>query len=763
MRLLMRYILIFLLVFFGFQSNAQRVGVVLSGGGATAMAHIGFLRTLEEHNIPIDYIAGTSMGAVIAAFYASGYSIDEMEAICTSKEFVMMSEGQLPEELKFYYLNDDPNAALVNLKYSGGEHLSNAIPTNLIDPSFVDWFHMQSLSSANALARENFDSLFVPFRCVAADVTNQRQIVFKSGPLNEAVRASSTYPFYIPPRKVNGDLLYDGGIYNNFPVDVMYREFMPDVILGSDVSGGNKSPDPDNLISQLRALIITRSEQDIPCPELFVIHPNVQGVSTFDFEKASVAIQTGAQETNSHISEIESLITRRVERSEVEARRSAFRKKCPVIEVDEIQLEGIGRGQKAYINELLGKKKEGQFSLEEMRKSYFRVIADDGIQGIYPIAKYKPATNSFLLKLDVKKEKDLFVSFGGNFSSRNISTGFVDFKYHLFGRVNTSLELNSYYGRYYASLMFKARWRFNLFNLPLSTELSYVQNRYDYYKSLATYFEDLKPSYVLLNERFGQYSLLSPAGRRGKIRFDEIYTYQFDRYYQTKNFLSTDTADMTQFEAVISRLSYERNTLNRIQYASSGTLVRLSAKGVWGWENTIPGSTSLNRDTTHTFHSWYTVRGYYENYFLQLKRFTLGGRAEGVYSSLPRFQNYVATVLNSPTLTSFQEFQTLYLPTYRSPAFVSMSFSGILHVSKKVDLRTDWYAFHPFYRIEKGVDGSAEYIKDYKSYTLASASVIFHSPIGPASISANYYEMKENPWSILFNLGLVISNPSPRN
>ena len=311
--------------------------------------------------------------------------------------------------------------------------------------------------------------------------------------------------------------------------------------------------------------------------------------------------------------------------------------------------------------------------------------------------------------------------------------------------------------------MFKARWRFNVFNLPLSTELAYVQNRYDYYKSLATYFEDLKPSYVLLNERFGQYSLISPAGRRGKVRFDEIYTYQFDRYYQTKNFLSTDTADMTQFDALMSRLSYERNTLNRVQYASSGTLIRVSAKGAWGWENTIPGSTSLNRDTTHTFHSWYTVRGYYENYFLQFKRFTLGGRAEGVYSSLPKFQNYVATVLNSPTVTSFQEFQTLYLPTYRSPAFVSMSLSGIVHMSKKVDLRADWYAFHPFYRIEKDVNGGAQYVKDYKSYTLGSASVIFHSPIGPASISANYYEMKENPWSILFNLGLVISNPSPRN
>ncbi|MFY8077821.1 MAG: patatin-like phospholipase family protein, partial [Flavobacteriales bacterium] len=249
----LRLALVFLVVFMQMQkASAQRVGVVLSGGGATAMAHIGFLKALEENNVPIDYICGTSMGAVIASFYAAGYSTRQMDSLCRTPEFTMLSEGaELPIDLQFYYLKSEPTASMVSLKYSGGDNISNTLPTNLINPALMDWVHMKLLSAASEAARQNFDSLFVPFRCVAADVKDKREVIFKSGSLNEAIRASCTYPFYIPPRRVDGKLLYDGGIYNNFPIDVMYRDFHPDVILGCNVSGIPADPKENNLMSQL--------------------------------------------------------------------------------------------------------------------------------------------------------------------------------------------------------------------------------------------------------------------------------------------------------------------------------------------------------------------------------------------------------------------------------------------------------------------------------------------------------------------------------
>lgn len=755
---LMRIILFALLVFLSrIHVNAQRVGVVLSGGGATAMAHIGFLRALEENHVPIDYICGTSMGAVIASFYAAGYSTHQMDSLCRTPEFTTLSEGdELPMDLQFYYLKSEPTASMVSLKYSGGDNISNTIPTNLINPALMDWVHMKLLSAASEAARQNFDSLFVPFRCVAADVKNKQEVIFKSGSLNEAIRASITYPFYIPPRRVNGKLLYDGGIYNNFPIDVMYRDFHPDVILGCNVSGGPADPKENDLMSQLEAMIVSQKEVFIPCEEVFIVEPNSRNTTTFEFVNASAAMDSGYVATLRSLNEIKKIVGREISDSDLRLKRNVFQSKCIPIVVDEVRLEGMPKGQTQYVRELLGRK-ENSLPLNELQRTYFRVLADGSIKSLYPKMYYKPSDGKYILDLQVQREKDLIVSFGGNFSSRSINTGYVGLRYNLFGRVNTVLEGNSYFGRYYGSVQAKARSKIMIFNYPIAFEVSFTQNRWDYYKSLTTFFEDVKPSYVLLNEQFGEASWILPAGRKAKFKIDAIYTHQYDSYYQTKNFLSVDTADLTEFNARMIRFNYVRSTLNRIQYASSGSQIRVVGKGVSGNEYTIPGSTSLNRDTLTNHHSWMQLRVYYENYIIDLPRFSLGIKAEALWSGQKDFQNATATSIMSPTPSFFPEFKTFYLPVYRGTSFMSVGISPVLHLTKGIDLRADVYGYQPF-------QASAVPSYDYKrTYTLGSGTLVYHSPIGPVSLSANYYEQKEKPWSILFNLGFIISNSSPRD
>jgi len=749
---------VFLLVFMQMhKASAQRVGVVLSGGGATAMAHIGFLRALEENNVPIDYICGTSMGAVIASFYAAGYSTKQMDSLCRTPEFTMLSEGaELPVDLQFYYLKSEPTASMVSLKYSGGDNFSNTLPTNLINPALMDWVHMKLLSAASEAARQNFDSLFVPFRCVAADVKDKREVIFKSGSLNEAIRASITYPFYIPPRRVDGKLLYDGGIYNNFPMDVMYRDFHPDVILGCNVSSAPADPKENNLMSQLEAMIVSQKEVFIPCEEVFIVQPSSSNTSTFEFANSMAAIDSGYVSTMRSLPEIKKIVEREISLEELKKRRGQFRSKCAPIVVDEVRLDGLPKGQTQYVRELLGRK-ESALPLNELQRTYFRVLADGSIKSMYPKMYYKPSVGKYVLDLNVQREKDLIVSFGGNFSSRSINTGFVGLRYNLFGRVNTVLEANSYFGRYYGSVQAKARSKIMLFNLPIAFEVSFTQNRWDYYKSLTTFFEDVKPSYVLLNEQFGEASWILPAGRKAKFKIDAIYTHQYDSYYQTKNFLSIDTADLTAFNAKIVRFNYVRSTLNRIQYASSGSHIKVVGKGVTGTEYTIPGSTSNNRDTLSNDHSWLQMRVYYENYVINQPRFSFGIKAEVLWSGQKDFQNATATSIMSPTPSFFPEFKTFYLPVYRGTSFFTVGISPVLHLTKNVDLRADLYGYQPF-------QATAVPSSDiYRTYTLGSGTLVYHSPIGPVSLSANYYEQKVNPWSILFNLGFIISNPSPRD
>jgi NTE family protein len=509
-------------------------------------------------------------------------------------------------------------------------------------------------------------------------------------------------------------------------------------------------------MSQLEAMIVSQKEAFIPCEEVFIVQPNSNNTTTFEFANSMAAIDSGYVSTLRSLPEIKKIIEREISLQELKSRRVQFRSKCAPIVVDEVRLEGLPKGQTQYVRELLGRK-ESALSLNELQRTYFRVLADGSIKSMYPKMYYKPSVGKYVLDLSVQREKDLIVSFGGNFSSRSINTGYVGLRYNLFGRVNTVLEANSYFGRYYGSVQAKARSKIMLFNLPVAFEISFTQNRWDYYKSLTTFFEDVKPSYVLLNERFGEASWILPAGRKAKFKIDAIYTHQYDNYYQTKNFLSIDTADLTEFNAKVVRFNYVRSTLNHIQYASAGSQIKVVAKGVSGTEYTIPGSTSSNRDTLSNSHSWLQMRVYYENYVINQPRFSFGIKAEVLWSGQKDFQNATATSIMSPTPSFFPEFKTFYLPVYRGTSFFTVGISPVLHLSKNVDLRADVYGYQPF-------QATAVPTSDiYRTYTLGSGSLVYHSPIGPVSLSANYYEQKEKPWSVLFNLGFIISNTSPRD
>ena len=223
-----------MLSFFGYP---QKVGLVLSGGGALGLAHVGVLKALEENNIPVDYITGTSAGAMIGSMYSAGISPQQMEYLFFDDKFELMSNGGIETQYKYFFRKTESDASIVNVRFSNDFNVSKSLPTNLTNPISLDFEYMKQYSNISAQANYNFDSLFVPFRCVASDISTKSQVVFGTGHLNQAVRASMTYPGYIRPIMVEGKLLFDGGLYNNFPSDIMYDEFMPDIIIGVNFSG----------------------------------------------------------------------------------------------------------------------------------------------------------------------------------------------------------------------------------------------------------------------------------------------------------------------------------------------------------------------------------------------------------------------------------------------------------------------------------------------------------------------------------------------
>jgi len=191
-------------------NSQERIGLVLSGGGAAGLAHIGVLKALEENGIPIDFITGTSAGALTGAMYSAGYSPQEIEAFVLSDEFQQMTSGELDASKRFLFRESDQHAGTVDFSFSKDSLLRRSIPLNLVSPALLDFKMMQIMGTVGASRNNDFNNLFVPFRCVASDFLTKKSVVFSKGNLNEAVRASMTYPLYVNPIRINGTLFFDG-------------------------------------------------------------------------------------------------------------------------------------------------------------------------------------------------------------------------------------------------------------------------------------------------------------------------------------------------------------------------------------------------------------------------------------------------------------------------------------------------------------------------------------------------------------------------
>ncbi|NNC82147.1 MAG: hypothetical protein HKN79_01095 [Flavobacteriales bacterium] len=755
--------IVFLIALLGsVQFSAQeRVGLVLSGGGASGLAHIGVIQALEENDIPIDYIAGSSMGAIIGGLYAAGMTTDEMKEYFTSDEFMNSITGKLDEQYTYYFKKESPDASMVNMKIDPDTVLLRTIPSYVVSPVQVDMRMLESVSKSIAIADYDFDELMIPFRCVAADIVKKEQVVFSEGELHKALRASSTFPFYFKPLSLDGRLLFDGGLYNNFPLDVMYEEFMPDVIIGSSVSLETPPPDVDDLFSQIENMIVNRGSEILPCAEGIIIRPNT-GVSTLDFRSAEKAILQGYEETKTLMDSITGIVDRRYEKHDRDLDREIFTGEAEEYRLGEVKMEGISEPTERYFRKVLRLDSEHRpVTLEEMKPLYYRIFGDDKINYVYPSIRFNKDTERYDLTLNIEKEKRLFIDFGGNFSSRPVNTGFVGLRYNLLGSTPKTFYANSYFGKFYNSLLGRGRIDLPGRN-PYFLSVTGVLSQWDYFESFATFFQETRPSFILENERTLSLEIGRPLSNRSKLIADVTYSYDEDQYYQTSDFTNVDTADVTLFEYITAGLTYERNTLNRKLYPNEGTHFYLKASYIDGREVTTPGSTGIFSERIRKEHDWYMVRLSYENYFKTIGKLDIGLQMDGVYSTQDFFANQKATLLNAPYFQPIPESRTLFQDEFRAHVFAAAGVKLVYELTGSIDLRLENYIFQPQNEIQADEDLAPRYSDDFlKRFYIGSGSAVFHSPVGPVSFSVNYYDQREEPWSWILNFGYLIFNPRP--
>jgi NTE family protein len=283
------------------EAPRPKIGLVLSGGAARGLAHIGVLKALEEQGIKIDAIAGTSMGAVIGGLYASGYQIDELEKLALSIDWQQaLSDAPPREDVPFRRKQDDRDF-LVKQKLSFRDDGSLGLPLGVIQGQNLALL-LESLLAHTSDTRD-FDKLPIPFRAVATDIASGEKVVFRKGHLPQVIRASMSIPAVFAPVELNGRLLVDGGMTDNIPLDVA-REMGVDIAIvvdiGTPLRNRKQLTTVVDVLNQSITLMTRRnSEEQLAAlhKDDVLIQPPLASFGVTDFGKAQEMIDAGYRAT----------------------------------------------------------------------------------------------------------------------------------------------------------------------------------------------------------------------------------------------------------------------------------------------------------------------------------------------------------------------------------------------------------------------------------------------------------------------------------
>ncbi len=742
----------------------QKVGLVLGGGGAKGLSHIGVLKALEEHHIPVDYITGTSIGAILGAMYASGYSPAEMEQLALDGKFDEWASGIIDEKYYAYYLRDDPIPLLGSFRFDYDATWKGILPSSLRSPFIMDFMVQQYFAQANAASKNNFDSLMVPFRCVAADISTNRPLILREGDLAWAVRASMTFPFLFKPIRIDDKILYDGGMYNNFPADVMYQDFYPDIIIGSKAAGNFSSPQDDDLISHVQAMITEQTDYSVICENSILINPDLDEFGLFRFDHPKAIIDKGYDETIRHINEIRFYIHDSLSPTEAQIRREAYKSKAPPLQIDRIYVNGLNHLQYRFVHNYFKrnlrtrKNQQNPSPIEEVKEEYLMLVAMDLFKKSIPSIRYDTATTYYSLHLDMERKANFTAGFGGIISTSTINEAFVEVKYQFLRRNIHTASINTHFGRFYNSFKIQDRIDF-----PLEQEIylmgSFTINYWNYFKSSTAFIEDNTPSYLIERDRHGRFVIGKGIGAKGKAELDISRGYLIEEYYNTSNYRSKDTLDRTSFSFTSPGIILDFNNLNRIQYPSAGTRFKVAIRYIHGTEYHRPGSTSIHPTSSHDLQNWFSFTASYESYYPTEMKWIWGFSIESAFSTQQPFNNFTASVLYAPVWSPVPEAGTLFMPQIRAYSYIALGGRIIYPLWKNIEIRLETHLFNPYHELRSTPDQSTIIKENYRNlYGIIGLIPIYHSPIGPLSFSCIYYHRSPAPFSFNLNFGYILFN-----
>ena len=434
------------------QEQRKKVGVVLSGGGAKGMAHIKALKVIEEAGIPIDYIAGTSMGAIVGGLYAIGYTPEQLDSMVRKQNWTFLLSDRIKRSAMSLTDRERSEKFIVSIPFTKSPKDAASSGGIIKGQNLANLFSDLTMGYHDSI---NFDKLPIPFACVAANVVNGEQIIFHNGILSTAMRASMAIPGVFTPVRQDSMVLVDGGIVNNYPADVV-KAMGADVIIGVDVQNALKKADKLNSAPDILGQIVditcqSNHEKNVDLTDTY-IRVNVDGYSSASFTPAAIdtLMRRGEEAAKAQWNSLLALKKKiGISDNYVPKRHGPYSSLSNVrtIYVTDISFSGVEADDKKWLMKKCNLKENSNITTQQIEQALYQLRGSQS----YSSASYTLTDTpegyhlNFLLQAKYEKRINLGIRFDSEERASLLINGTADLKTHIPSRLSLTGRLGKQY------------------------------------------------------------------------------------------------------------------------------------------------------------------------------------------------------------------------------------------------------------------------------------------------------------------------------
>ena len=369
------------------EGKKPKIGLVLSGGGAKGFAHIGVLKVLEQAGVKIDYIGGTSMGAVVGGLYASGYNAKQLDSIFSATDFDDLLSDYIPRSSKNFYEKRNDEMYAFTLPF---EKLKVGVPTSLSKGLYN--YNLLNKLTYNVRHIRNFNQLPIPFLCIATDIETGDEVLLQNGYLAKALLASGAFPTLFAPVEIEGKLLVDGGVSNNFPVEEI-KKMGADIVIGVDVQDDLKNrkalKEATRILVQITNLqMIEKMKEKVALTDIY-IKPDIKDFGVISFDDGKEIIKKGEEAAFAQYEALRKL----GDSSQANKPITGQLPPCN-LDIDGIKINPLKKYTRAYVLGKLRMKQLGTYSYDDLKIGFDNLASTQNFSTIsYQIEKNNKKDN----------------------------------------------------------------------------------------------------------------------------------------------------------------------------------------------------------------------------------------------------------------------------------------------------------------------------------------------------------------------------------